>query len=244
MFLAFIKEIVNPGMPDPNEGPAPTKEYQGLEPSYKERFEKMLVSYEDVFKEVPPGLPPQRAVDHVIDTDPEAKPPFTRTGKLSYLELQELRKQLDELIKAGYIRSSISPYGAGILFSRKKNGKLRMCIDYRGINRITVKNRYPLPRIDESLDQLGGANIFSKFDLTSGYHQIRVRPKDVEKTAFRTRYGHWEFLVMPFGLTNAPATFMALMNDILRPYLDDFVVVYLDDILVYSANPEQHIDTC
>ena len=151
------------------------------------------------------------------------------------------REQLDELLKAGYIRSSISPYGAGILFSRKKNGKLRMCIDYRGINRITVKNRYPLPRIDECLDQLGGANIFSKFDLTSGYHQIRVRPADIEKTAFRTRYGHWEFMVMPFGLTNAPATFMALMNDILRPFLDIFVVVYLDDILVYSKTPEEHL---
>ena len=241
VFIAYIKEIVNPGMPDPNEGPAPIKEFKELDIDYKRRFEELISSYKDVFSEVPPGLPPKRAVDHVIDTEPGAKPPFTRTGKLSYLELEELRAQLDTLIKAGYIRSSISPYGAGILFSRKKNGKLRMCIDYRGINRITVKNRYPLPRIDECLDQLGGSNIFSKLDLTSGYHQIRVKPEDIEKTAFRTRYGHWEFLVLPFGLTNAPATFMALMNDILRPFLDIFVVVYLDDILIFSKTPEEHI---
>ena len=241
IYLGFIKELVNPGMPDPNEGPAPIKECHGLSTEFKERFEELLQEFQDVFQPVPPGLPPVRAVDHAIELEPGAKPAFGRSGQMSYLELEEVRKQLDELTKAEYIRSSQSPWGAGILFSRKKNGKLRMCIDYRGINKATKKNRYPIPRIDDCMDQLGGAMIFSKIDLTSGYHQIRMREEDIEKTAFRTRYGHFEFLVLPFGLTNAPATFMALMNDILRPFLDVFVVVYLDDILIFSKTPEEHL---
>jgi hypothetical protein len=151
---------------------------------------------------------------------------------MSESELAELRKQLQELLDKGFIRPSTSPYGAPILFVKKKDGSMRMCVDYRMLNKITVKNRYPLPRIDELLDRLHGAKYFSKLDLTSGYYQIRIKDEDIHKTAFRTRYGHYEFTVMPFGLCNAPATFQRLMNDVFRPYLDKFVLVYLDDIFL------------
>ena len=151
-------------------------------------------------------------------------------------ELKELKEQLKDLLEKGFIRPSISPWGAPVLFVRKKDGSLRMCIDYRQLNKVTVKNRYPLPRIDDLFDQLQGASFFSKIDLHSGYHQLRVRECDIPKTAFRTRYGHYEFVVMSFGLTNAPAAFMDLMNRVFKQYLDMFVIVFIDDILVYSPN--------
>ncbi|GJU35857.1 putative reverse transcriptase domain-containing protein [Tanacetum coccineum] len=133
-----------------------------------------------------------------------------------------------------------SPWGAPVLFVKKKDGSFRMCIDYRELNKLTVKNRYPLLRIDDLFDQLQGSSVYSKIDLRSGYHQLRVRDEDVPKTAFRTRYGHYEFQVMPFGLTNAPAVFMDLMNRVCRPYLDKFVIVFIDDILIYSKTKEEH----
>jgi hypothetical protein len=155
--------------------------------------------------------------------------------------MNELKRQLADLLHRGFIRPSVSPFGAPVLFVHKKEGTLRLCVDYRALNKITIKNRYPLPRIEELMDRLVGAKYFTKIDLYSGYHQIRIKEEDIPKTAFRTRYGHYEFCVLPFGLTNAPATFMTLMNNIFQPYLDKFVVVYLDDILIYSKTKEQHL---
>ncbi|GJS25942.1 putative reverse transcriptase domain-containing protein [Tanacetum coccineum] len=152
----------------------------------------------------------------------------------------ELAEQLQELTDKGFIRPSSSPWGALVLFVKKKDGSFRMCIDYRELNKLTVKNRYPLPRIDDLFDQLQGSSIYSKIDLRSGYHQLRVREEDIPKTAFRTRYGHYEFQVMSFGLTNAPAVFMDLMNRVCKPYLDKFVIVFIDDILIYSKSKKEH----
>ncbi|GJT65649.1 putative reverse transcriptase domain-containing protein [Tanacetum coccineum] len=154
--------------------------------------------------------------------------------------MKELSEQLKELSDKGFIRPSSSPWGAPVLFVKKKDGSFRMCIDYRELNKLTVKNRYPLPRIDDLFDQLQGSSVYSKIDLRSGYHQLRVREEDIPKTAFRTRYGHYEFQVMPFGLTNAPAVFMDLMNRVCKPYLDKFVIVFIDDILIYSKNKQEH----
>jgi hypothetical protein len=201
----------------------------------------VVAEYSDVFPpELPPGLPPARDLDHRIELIPGSTPPSRPTFRMNPKELDELRKQLDELLKAGFIQPSKSPYGAPVLFVKKKDGTMRMCIDYRALNAITVKNKYPLPRIDELFDRLQGAKYFSKIDLRSGYHQIRVNPDDVPKTAFRTRYGHFEFLVLPFGLTNAPATFMHMMQRMLGGTLDDFTIVFLDDILIFSKTLAEH----
>ncbi|XP_019092317.1 PREDICTED: uncharacterized protein LOC109129132 [Camelina sativa] len=155
-------------------------------------------------------------------------------------EMAELKKQLGELMEKGLVRPSSSPWGAPVLFVKNKDGTFRLCIDYLGLNKVTVKNRYPLPRIDELLDQLRGATYFSKIDLASGYHQIPIEESDIRKTAFRTRYGHYEFVVMPFGLTNATAVFMKLMKNVFREYLDEFLIVFIDDILVYSKSKDEH----
>ena len=144
------------------------------------------------------------------------------------------------MMDKGYIRPSVSPWGALVLFVKKKDGTLRLCIDYRQLNKVTIKNRYPLPRIDDLFDQLGGSSIFSKIDLRSGYHKVWIKGEDIHKTTFQTRYGHYEFVVVPFGLTNAPATFMCLMNNVLNKFLDKFVLVFIDNILIYSNNREEH----
>ncbi|KAI3494637.1 hypothetical protein L1887_40554 [Cichorium endivia] len=196
--------------------------------------------YPEVFPEEFPGLPPHRQVEFRIDLIPGAAPVAKTPYRLAPSEMQELSGQLQELLEKGFIRPSSSPWGAPVLFVKKKDGSFRMCIDYRELNKLTIKNRYPLPRIDDLFDQLQGASYFSKIDLRSGYHQLRVHEEDIHKTAFRTRYGHYEFLVMPFGLTNAPAVFMDLMNRVCRPYLDKFVIVFIDDILVYSRSKEDH----
>ena len=198
--------------------------------------------FPDVFLEDLPGIPPERQVEFRIDLVPGAVPVAKAPYRLAPPEMQELSKQLEELLEKGFIRPSSSPWGAPILFVKKKDGSMRMCIDYRELNKLTVKNRYPLPRIDDLFDQLQGAAWFSKIDLCSGYHQLKVREEDVHKTAFRTRYGHFEFVVMPFGLTNAPAAFMDLMNRVCRRMLDRSVIVFIDDILIYSKYKEDHVE--
>ncbi|GJX33220.1 putative reverse transcriptase domain-containing protein [Tanacetum coccineum] len=196
--------------------------------------------FPEVFPEDLPGLPLTRQVEFQIDLVPGAAPVARAPYRLAPSEMKELSEQLKELSYKGFIRPSSSPWGAPVLFVKKKDGSFRMCIDYRELNRLTVKNRYPLPRIDDLLDQLQGSSVYSKIDLRSGYHQLRVREEDIPKTAFRTRYGHYEFQVMPFGLTNAPAVFMDLMNRVCKPYLDKFMIVFIDDILIYSKNKQEH----
>ena len=198
--------------------------------------------FSDVFPEELPGLPPTRDVEFGIDLIPDAAPISKAPYRMAPAELKELKEQLQGLLDSGFIRPSVSPWGAPVLFVKKKDGSMRLCIDYRELNRITVRNRYPLPRIDDLFDQLQGAKSFSKIDLRSGYHQLRVKEQDISKTAFRTRYGHYEFMVMPFGLTNAPAVFMDLMNRVFHAYLDKFVIVFIDDILIYSRSAAEHED--
>ncbi|GKB32477.1 putative reverse transcriptase domain-containing protein [Tanacetum coccineum] len=196
--------------------------------------------FHDVFPEDLSSLPPTRQVEFQIDlilcVAPVARAPY----RLAPSDMKELSKQQKELSYKGFIRPSSSPWGAPVLFVKKKDGSFRMCIDYRELNKLTVKNRYPLPRIDDLFDQLQGSSVYSKIDLRSGYHQLRVREEDIPKTAFRTRYGHYEFQVMPFGLTNAPAIFMDLINRVCNTFLDKFVIVFIDDILIYSKNKKEH----
>ena len=199
-----------------------------------------LQDYSDVFPKDLTDLPLEREIDHDIEVFLGSEPISKRPYKMSLPEAIELKDQLRQLLEQGYIRPSNSPWGAPVLFQKKKDGTLRLCIDYRGLNQVTVKNKYPIPRIDELLDRLHGSKVFTKIDLRSGYYQIRVKDSDIPKTAFNTRYGHFEFTVMSFGLTNTPATFNRLMQDIFRPYLDDFVLVFFDDILVYSKSIEEH----
>ena len=206
-----------------------------------DQLQGIISKYQDLFPaEMPSRLPPKRTVNHSIQLVEGTEPPSKPIYWLADTQLKELQKQLDELLSKDWIQPSTSPFGAPIIFVKKKDGSLHLCVDYHALNKATIKNKYPLPRIDDLLDCLHGAKIFSKLDLHSGYHQIRMLENDSHKTAFRTCYGHYEYKVMPFGLTNAPATFQALMNDILQPFLDSFVIVYIDDILVYSKNMEEH----
>ena len=209
---------------------------------YGTQLHELLKEYADLFPEkLPKGRPPKREVEFEIKMEEGATPPSKPPYRLSPKEHDELQAQIDDLLAQGHIRPSTSPYGAPVLFVPKKDGRWRMCVDYRALNRQTIRDQYPLPCIDDLLDRLGRAKHFSTLDLASGYHQIAVRAADIPKTAFRTQRGQFEFLVMPFGLTNAPATFQRLMNNIFKEELDAFVLVYLDDILIFSQTLQEHI---
>ncbi|GJW95913.1 putative reverse transcriptase domain-containing protein [Tanacetum coccineum] len=210
--------------------------------SKEKRLDDVLIVQDilEVFPEDLPGIPPTRQVKFQIVLIPGAAPVARAPYRLAPSEMKELSNQLKEHSDKGFIRPHSSPWGALVLFVKKNDGSFRVCIDYRKLNKLAVKNRYPLPRIDDLFDQLQGLSVYSKVDLRSGYHQLRVREEDIPKTAFRTRYGHYKFQVMPFGLTNAPAVFMDLMNRVCKPYLDKFMSVFIDDILIYSKNKQEH----
>ncbi|GKE51172.1 putative reverse transcriptase domain-containing protein, partial [Tanacetum coccineum] len=201
---------------------------------------RVVRDFPEVFLDDLSGLPPVRKIEFHIDLIPGASPIVKSPYRLAPSEMLELSNQLKELEEKGFIRPSHSPWGAPMLFVKKKDGAMRMCIDYRELNKLTIKNCYPLPKINDLFYQLQGACCFSKIDLRSGYHQLRVREEDIPKITFRTRYGHFEFTVMPFRLTNALAKFMDLMNRVCKPYLDKFVIVFIDDILIYSKSEEEH----
>nr|GEZ19569.1 putative reverse transcriptase domain-containing protein [Tanacetum cinerariifolium] len=213
-----------------------------IDKSKEKRMEDVPVIHDfpEVFPEELPGLPPPRQVEFRIDLVLGVVPFTHAPYKLAPSEMKELLVQLQELLEKGFIHPSSSQWGAPVLFVKKKDESFRMCIDYHELNKLTVKNRYPLSRIDDLFDQLQGSSVYSKIDLQSVYHQLRIKEEDIPITVFRTRYGHFEFHVMPFGLTNAPAVFVDLMNRVCKPYLDKFVIVFIDDILVYSKDEEEH----
>ncbi|GJP44027.1 hypothetical protein CLOM_g3420 [Closterium sp. NIES-68] len=226
-FLAIATEVEN------------DKE-KASEPSGK--IKELLKEFQDILPDdLPNKLPPYRTHQHEIVEEPRSKPTFRAPYRLRPIELADMKRHIEYLLAKGLIRPSTSPYGALVLFTPKPDRSLCMCIDNRALNKQTIKNKYPIPRIDDLLDQLRGATVFSKLYLRSKYWQIRMADDSVHKTAFRTRYGSYEYLVMPFGLTNAPATFQAKMNHILCPLLDECMVVYMDDILIYSCDMQQHI---
>jgi hypothetical protein len=201
---------------------------------------RVACEFSDVFLEDLPDMPPDQDVEFTIELQPSTSPISRRPYKMTPKELAELKVQLNELMDKGFIRPSSSPWGCPALFVKKKDQSLRICVHYRPLNAVMIKNKYLLPRINILFDQLIGVKVFSKVDLCSGYHQIKIRPEDVPKTAFSTRYELYEYLVMSFGLTNAPAHFMYLMNSVFMPELDKFVVVFIDNILVYFKNEEEH----
>jgi hypothetical protein len=202
----------------------------------------VVCEYANVFPDELPRMPPDQDIEFAIELQPGTTPISKRPYWMPPIELAELKKQLQELLDKGFICPSTSPWGCPALFVKKKDESLRLCIDYRPLNAMTIKNKYPLPRIDVLFDQLVGAKVFSEIDLRSGYHLIKIWASDIPKTAFSTRYGLYEYLVMSFGLTNAPAYFIYLMNSVFISELHKFVVVFIDDILVYSKNEEEHAD--
>jgi hypothetical protein len=201
---------------------------------------RVVREYPDVFPKELPGMPPDCDIEFLIELLPRTPPISKRPYRMPINELVELKKQIAELQAKGFIRPSSSPWGATVLFVEKKDGTQRMCIDYRSLNEVTIKNKYPLPRIEDLFDQMKGASIFSKIDLRSGYHQLMIQESDIPKTTFRTQYGLYEYTVMSFGLTNAPAYFMYLIKKVFMEYLDKFVVVFIDDILIFSKTEEEH----
>ncbi|KAH0658132.1 hypothetical protein KY289_026880 [Solanum tuberosum] len=211
-----------------------------LSPSIE--FIPVVSEYREVFPNDLPGMPTDRDIDFCIDLEPGTHPISIPPYRMAPAELRELKAQIQEFFYKGFIRTGASPWVTLVLFVKKKDGSMRMCIHYWKLNRATIRNKYHLPRIDDLFNQLQAASIFSMIDLRSGYHQLKIRPGDVPKTAFRTRYGYYEFLVISFGLTNAPAAFMSLMNGMFKLFLDSFVILFIDDILVYSKSEEEHAD--
>ena len=234
LFCLSLLKVPEPAAPQPESQTTPGQDpASAIPPDYAD--------FAEIFSEESASvLPPHRPYDHKIQLQPGTSPPFGPLYTLSEVELKALREYIEENLAKGYIQASTSPAGAPILFVKKRDGSLRLCVDYRGLNKITIKDRHPLPLIGESLDRLRSATIFTKLDLRAGYYLVRIAEGDEWKTAFRTRYGHFEYKIMPFGLTNAPATFQHLMNDVLRDFLDDFAIVYLDDILIYSRSLDEH----
>src|SRR4051812_25502068 len=200
---------------------------------------KVVCEFPDVFPEELPGMPPDRDIEFIIELVPGTSPIAQRPYRMNAEELVELKKQLNDMLQKGLIRPGASPWGSPVLFVDERDGTIRLCVYYRRLNEVTIKNKYPLPKIEDLFDQLNGARVFSKIDLRTGYHQLKVRESDIPKTAFTTRYGLFEYTVMSFGLTNAPSYFMNLMNKIYMKYLDKFVVVFIDDILIYSKTEEE-----
>jgi len=213
---------------------------QSVQPELPPDMQNLLAEYTDVFYE-PKSLPPHRELDHAITLNTDARPVNTRPYRYSPLQKDEIERQVAEMLASGLITNSMSPFASPVLLVKKKDGTWRFCVDYRRLNELTIKNKFPLPVVDELLDELAGTKFFSKLDLRAGYHQIRMRTVDEEKTAFKTHHGHFQFRVMPFGLTNAPATFQCIMNAVFAPFLRKFVIVFLDDILVYSPSWEDHL---
>jgi hypothetical protein len=200
----------------------------------------MVHEFPDILPDDLPGMPPERAIGFKIELQSDTAPIYKAPYKMSREELAELKTQLKDLLYKCFIHPSLSSWGCPALFVSKKDNGLRLCVNYRPLNAVTIKNKYPLPRIDILFDQLTGVQVFSKIDLRSGYHQIKIRDEDIPKTTFSTRYGLYEYLVMSFGLINTPAYFMYLMNSVFMPELDKFVVVFIDDILVYSKSTKDH----